>query len=154
MPPRKPGKAAELRSALEAHSFTNIGEEEWGVLLRELAPVAERTLRHLLRRSGLPLQPMVEGVRLESFDHLERTLLALAAEFARARAANDRKRERAIRRVVIVAKEHARMAGRGLSDPGRRAEKAEMAEWLLVWLANPAVFATWAGLRRRARGAG
>lgn len=32
----------------------------------------------------------------------------------------------------------------------KRAEKAEMAQWMLVWLENPEVFPAWAEARKRA----
>ena len=154
MPPRKPGKAAEFRSLLETRQFERIGEAEWDVIAKELAPISDRTLRHLVRRCGIPVDVLVEGVRLDTFADLERTLLALSAEYEQARNHGDRQKERTIRRLAITAKDHARMASRRASDPGRRADKAEMSEWLVVWLENPAVFGPWAALRRRAKEAG
>jgi hypothetical protein len=35
-------------------------------------------------------------------------------------------------------------------DPEKRAQKAEMVEWMLVWLENPGIFGAWAELRKRA----
>ena len=43
---------------------------------------------------------------------------------------------------VIAAKDRARYLSR------MRPLKAEMAEWMLVWLGDPAMFPAWAGLRR------
>lgn len=93
--------------------------------------------------------PLVEGVRQESFDELARTLLALHAEYARAVEAGDRERQTACRRLVIEAKDHARWAARRAQDPRKRAEKEEMAAWMLVWLETPEAFPVWLDLRRK-----
>jgi len=50
-----------------------------------LAPVSERYLRNLLRDAGVSMEPLIEGVRQDSFEHLERTMLGLTEEFALAR---------------------------------------------------------------------
>ena len=46
----------------------------------------------------------------------------------------------AVRRLVITAKEHARLAAR---IPSKRPEKEEMILWLTTWLENPPVFREW-----------
>lgn len=126
-----------------------IGEPEWQALLSLLAPVSESYLRRLLRDwardSGVPLAPLVEGVRQESLDALESSLLKLLAEYEQGDAAA---RSR-VRRVVIAAKDHARFAAR---KEEIRAEKEEMAMWMLTWLENPPVFPEWVRLRRAALG--
>jgi hypothetical protein len=114
-------------------------------LLSLLAPVSESYLRRLLRDSGVPLAPLVEGVRQESFDTLESSLLRLLAEYEPGDAA----RRTRVRSVVIAAKDHARLAGR---IEGKRAEKEEMVLWMLTWLENPPVFPEWVRLRRAAGG--
>ncbi len=110
-----------------------------------LAPVSGGYLRRLLRECGTELHPLVEGVRQDSLDALERTLLALVAVYREAESAGDRERMRLCRRAVIESKDHARLAHR------RGAEgKEEMILWMLVWLENPPVFALWVRLRRQA----
>ncbi len=104
-----------------------------------LAPVSESYLRRLLRESGVPLDPLVEGVRQSSFEDLERTLLALA-ECDRAAA----------RRLIIEAKDHARLAMRRMEGEARAA-KEEMILWMLTWLENPDAFLVWLRLRKHAR---
>jgi hypothetical protein len=84
---------------------------------------------------------MVEGVRQESFDQLEASLLAMLDEYSRGAAA----RRAAVRRLVITAKDHARLAAR---HEEKRAEKEEMVLWLLTWLENPPLFPDWVRLRR------
>ncbi len=140
MAPRK-GKRTELERWLEGHAPAQIGEIEFEELRRALAPVSESYLRKLLRDSGLPLAIMVEGVRQSSFDELEASLLKFLDEYER----GDPARRAAVRRVVITAKDHARLAAR---NPDKRPEKEEMLLWLLTWLENPPLFRDWVGLRR------
>ena len=128
-------------------------ESEFALLGERLAPVSDSYLRGLLRSSGLPLDPVVEGVRQDSFEGLGRTLLALAREYERAREAGDQGRAARCRRAVLTGKEHARLAARrpGI-PPERKAQKEEMASWMLVWLENPAIFPAWLSLREKAAG--
>ena len=49
---------------------------------------------------------------------------------------------------MIEAKDHARWAAR---NPEKRAEKQEMALWMLTWLENPPLFPQWVKLRREAQ---
>ena len=138
----KPGKRADLARWLERERPARIGEREWARLHVELAPVSGSYLRRLLRESGVPLAPLVEGVRQESFEALESSLLTFLQEYERADPAG----RTSIRRVVIEAKEHARWAAR---NPEKRAEKEEMALWMLTWLENPPLFPQWVKLRRQ-----
>jgi hypothetical protein len=147
-PPRKPPKKRELAAWIEHTAPRQIGEPEWQALLSLLAPVSESYLRRLLRESGVPLAPLVEGVRQESFDALESSLLRLLAEYEQGDAAASSR----VRRLVIAAKDHARFAARKedqhpKKEPGG---KEEMALWMLTWLENPPVFPEWVRLRRAA----
>lgn len=115
--------------------------------------MSDSCLRHLLRDCGLPLDPVVEGIRQRSFEELERTLLAIGEEYARAMETGGRERAAACRRAVITGKEHARLAARRpAASEEVRARKEEMASWMLVWLENPAIFPAWLGLRKKAGG--
>jgi hypothetical protein len=89
----------------------------------------------------------VAGVRQNSLEELERSLLEIGEEYARAQAAGDAARERRCRRLVIEAKDHARWTLRR-----GHAEKEEMVLWTLTWLENPGVFPAWVGLRTKACG--
>ena len=109
-------------------------------LAARLAPVSASWLRTLLRKSGTPLAPLVEGVNQESMDELERTLLRLAEEYAAGK--------KQARAVVIEAKNRMRWAASRASDETARSEKAEMLLWAMTWLENPAAFPVWARLRR------
>ena len=86
------------------------------------------------------MEPLVAGVDQSSFQALEASLLALLEVYHEGS-------ERACRRLVIQAKDHARWASRRAKDEAKRREKQEMVEWMLTWLENPAVFPPWARIR-------
>jgi len=140
-------KRSELERWIAERRPERIGELEYAELRAALAPISENYLRHLLRDSGVALDPMVEGVRQGSFDELQESLERLLAIYE----AGDLIRKQAVRQLVIMAKDHARLAthSRG-STPEKRSEKEEMVLWLLTWLENPGVFPEWARLRRAA----
>jgi hypothetical protein len=104
----------------------------------------------LLRESGVPLDPLVEGVRQYGPAELERTLLALEKEYSKARAADERERCQACRDLVIEARRRAVWAARRSADADQRELKEEMARWMLVWLEDPPAFPAWMALRKRA----
>jgi hypothetical protein len=136
------GKSAELTRWLEEHHPAQVGEAEFAALRADLAPVSESYLRKLLRECGVPLAPMVEGVRQGTFAELEASLLRLLAEYE----GSEPPRRMAVRRLVITAKEHARLAAR---NPAKRPDKEEMILWLTTWLENPPVFREWVAIRRK-----
>lgn len=137
---------------LAAKRATAVDEALAAELERELAPVSRSYLRKLLRNTFLPLAPLVEGIRQDSFESLERTLAALETEYRSAGELGDRDRMQQCRATVIEAKNHARLAlRREASEPGRRAEREEMIRWMLVWLENPPLFHQWVVLRRKAQ---
>ena len=138
--PRK-GKSTELARWLEEQRPDRIGEAEFARLREALAPISESYLRKLLRKCGVPLAPMVEGVRQATFEDLEASLLRLLKEYRK----GDAERRMAVRRLVITAKDHARLAGR---SPQKREDKHEMNLWLTTWLENPPVFGEWVRIRR------
>ena len=137
-------RSVEIGEFLRELGATRVGEAEFRALCGRFATVQPEALRKAVRDCGLPLAPVVEGVRQESFAALERTLGALSAEYE---AEADRERRRAMRRLVITAKDHARFAARRLKDEAKRREKEEMLRWMLVWLENPGIFRQWARLR-------
>lgn len=141
MPKRSKGKRAELANWIARARPGEIGEAELANLRRLLAPVSESYLLKLLRDSGVPLAPLVEGVRQGSLEELERSLSTLAREYSSA----DALRRKAIRRLVITAKDHARWAAR---SPEKSAAKNETILWMTTWLENPSLFEDWIKLRR------
>ena len=126
-------KRAKLAEWIDQRNPSFIGQTEFEQLAEMLAPVSESYLRKLLRESGVPLAPMVEGVRQSNLGVLELSLLALLAEYESG-GTEDRK---AVRKLVLAAKDHARWAG-----------KQEHVLWLATWLENPPVFPAWARLRK------
>ncbi len=126
-----------------------IDETEWSEALSRLAPISHSYLRRLLRGTGLPLAPLVEGVRQDTLEDLERTLLGLEGEYRTAVEGGDQQRTRTVRAVVIEAKNHAKWALRRARE--KHADKQEMIRWMLTWLENPEAFPAWVGLRKVAR---
>jgi hypothetical protein len=139
-----PGSVAPANSIEEREGPARIGDREWEQLRAWLAPISENYLRRLLRESGAPLAPLIEGVRQESLDALEASLLKLLEEYE----AGGRERRARARRVVITAKDHARWALRRGEE--NRTEKQEMILWMTTWLENPPLFREWVRLRRAA----
>lgn len=139
-------RTAELAEWLKRERPREIGETQWAALSAALAPVTESYLRKLLRASGVPLAPLVDGVRQESLEALEASLLKLLDEYE----GGDAARRARIRRLVITAKDHARWASR--KSANKRPEKEEMMLWMLTWLENPPLFREWVRLRRAAMG--
>lgn len=118
-----------------------IDEELLEEIRQSLAPVSPSYLRRLIRDCGYPATPLVEGVRQSDLAELERTLVGLQKIYQQP----DAKSKQAARRLVLEAKQHARLAlGRG------KLEKQEAITWMTVWLENPGLFETWAQLRKSA----
>lgn len=118
----------------------------WERLRQIIGPVSDSYLRKLVRASGIAMAPMVEGVCQGSLPELERTLIALQHDYESENAETRRK----CRALVIAAKDHARWALRkGGIDPDRKAIKDEMLLWMLTWLENPVIFASWLAIRKR-----
>lgn len=150
---KRESKKREMIAWIERAAPRQIGEPEWEDLLRLLAPISDSYLRRLLRdwatESRVPLAPLVEGVRQESFEALESSLLRLLGEYEQGDAALRLR----VRKLVIDAKEHARWAlKRAARKEEKSAEKGEMILWMLTWLENPPVFPEWVRLRRIALG--
>lgn len=145
--PSVKGRLAEYLASRAAGPLT---EEEFAHLLELLAPVSPSYLRRLLRQSGVPLEPLVEGVRQENAAELHRSLVALEQEYRRAKESGDRARQQLCRRLVIEAKDHARWALRRMKErSAARLWREEAVEWMRVWLEDPELFPLWSDLRLR-----
>jgi hypothetical protein len=126
-----------------ARGWGRIGEAEWNELRRELPDVSETTIQEC----GLAVDAPWSGVRQHSFEDLEESLRAFSGVYARREDLRRLCRDR-----VIAAKDRARwISRRAASDEELRARKAEMVEWMLVWLGDPAVFPVWADAWHAAR---
>jgi hypothetical protein len=140
----------QLRDYLAAQQPAAITEAVWKDLLLRLAPVSESYMRELLRSTGLPFHQPYAGIRQHTFEELEQSLREILLVYADATASGDRERARYCRRQVIGAKDRARYLMHNPStDPEKRAQKEEMARWMLVWLENPEVFPIWVDARKR-----
>jgi hypothetical protein len=137
---RPPTKKQRVLEFAASHGWTLIGEAEWRELRAALPDVSEATVRE----AGLSIAVPWSGVRQHSLDELEASLDEFAAVYEARPDLRQYCREQ-----VIAAKDHARWASRSQrADAARRALKAEMVEWMLVWLDDPAVFPAWVRLRR------
>jgi hypothetical protein len=132
-------KRKRIQEWLQSRSPAEVTEALQAELQAACPDISERTLRAVLRESGFPLAATVEGVRQDTLDGLERTLLALLAEYEKGDAA----RRRQVREIVIVAKQHAAFA-----------RKEEVILWTRTWLENPPLFRAWVELRKRVLAAG
>ena len=137
---KKRGKRNDLTAWLDRERPARIGEAELEKIQLALAPVSGNYLKKLLRESGVPLAPLIEGVRQANLDELRNSLLGLLEEYS----GGDPERRQAIRRAVITAKDHARWAAR------KKPEKEEMILWMTTWLENPPLFPDWVKLRLKA----
>jgi hypothetical protein len=143
-------KKQRLEEILREQQIEAISEERWCELATLLAPVSESYLRDLLQATGLHIAQPFGGVRQSSFEDLEASLLEMEKEYSKAVANHDRGRATACRRTVIQAKDRARLISRNQKvDSERRRQKAEMVEWMLVWLENPGIFESWVALRKK-----
>lgn len=141
MPSRGETKRALLGRWIAERSPERIGPAEFGEIRRSIGPVSESYLRKLLRETGVPLTPEVEGVVTSSLDDLRRTLMALADVYE-----NDPN----VRRIVIEAKTRLKWAEARATEGSKKALRAEMVLWTMTWLENPGAFEIWVGLRERA----
>ena len=130
-----------LRELIAARGWERIGEPEWRAILAEIPEVTPADLES----AEVAMEAPWCGVRQHTFDELEASLKAFSAVYE---AREDLRRF--CRETVIRAKDRAKWASRSqrVAEEKRRV-KAEMTEWMLVWLGDPAVFPAWVELRRR-----
>jgi hypothetical protein len=143
--PSRSSVKQRLRYWIAAERPPAITGEVWRDLLQRFAPVSESYLRDLLRDTGIPIEQPWAGVRQHTFEELEQSLRDMLRVYEEASAAGDRDRARYCRRQVIAAKDRAKFAVK------KKPVKAEMVDWMLVWLENPAVFPAWVEARKKIR---
>jgi len=132
-------KAKRVLEYAAARGWTVIGEAEWKELHTSLPDIADSTIRS----AGLPIAQPWLGVIQHSLDELESSLTELARVY-------EMRSDLRVwcRKQVIAAKDRARWLSR------KHQSKAEMVEWMLVWLGDPALFPAWAdGVKRAKRNA-
>ena len=140
MPNTKVAKKAQLERWLAAFEGPITPEELVRIHL-QFAPISENYLRKLLRESGHKMHPLVEGVRQDTYENLERTLNCLEEIYS----AGDALEKSYCRQLVKQAKQRAELAARRY-----RGSRSEKIEWMRLWLENPAAFPRWAQFRRHA----
>ncbi len=133
-------KKARLRALLDERRPALIDIGVFEELRAALAPVSESYLEDLVRDSGIPLCPIVEGVSLHSPEDMRRTLLTLSECYE----SGDRRR---VRDRVIAAKSRLRALIARTSFPELRHEREAMHLELMTWLENPPLFPMWLRLR-------
>ncbi len=75
---------------------------------------------------------------------------ALIAKLETLRQRSDEQAEKEVRRVAVSGRQLAELLAKDSTlDQLQRAEHAEIAEWLKVWVQTPNLFADWLDLRRR-----
>src|SRR6185503_17096733 len=149
MPHDKPVKQ-QLKEYLATEKPAVISEAVWRDCLQRFAPVSESYLRDLLRTTGLPFEQPYAGVRQHTLEELEESLREMLTVYSDAVAGGNRERARYCRRQVIAAKDRAKfMAHSPRASAEKQSLKAEMAQWMLVWLENPEVFPAWVEARKR-----
>ena len=143
-PAKRISKKQRVRDFVESCGWGAIGEPEWHELQSALPDISEATLREC----GLPIAAPWSGVNAHSLDLLESGLRELS------RVYEERPDLRHYcRHQVIAAKDRARWVSKSsLVDEARRVMKAEMVDWMLVWLDDPALFPGWVALRRQQMG--
>jgi hypothetical protein len=127
-----------------------ITEAVWLEARTHLAPVSDSYLRDLLQTTQIPFDQPWAGIRQHTFEEMESSLREMLEVYLAAQTTGDREHARYARRQVIAAKDRAKFASRNpRTSPEKRAIKEEMAQWMLVWLENPAVFPAWVEARKR-----
>lgn len=123
-----------------ANRWSIVGEPEWLAIVAAIPGVQPDDLR----AAGIVAEPPWCGVAQHTFGELQASLIALTDVY-QARPAL----QRFCRVEVIRAKDRARVISRSPAvDAAKRQVKAEMVEWMLVWLGDPALFPAWAEVRQ------
>jgi hypothetical protein len=92
-----------------------------------------------------PAPQPLPRVEWKTFDQLETSLREMQRLYGKSPA-----QQRELRNAVIRAKDRARFASLNPKVTAeKRAAKAEMVRWMLVWLDDPAIFGDWVSLRRK-----
>lgn len=118
-----------------------IGDAEWAVVRAAVPKIAPEDLQGL----GIPVDAPWSGVRQHTLEELEASLSDLTSIYAEREDLR-----RFCRDTVIRAKDRAKWASKsGRVAEEKRRLKAEMVEWMLVWLSDPALFPAWVQIRRR-----
>jgi hypothetical protein len=139
--PRKITKKQRVLDFAAARGWARIGEPEWDELRRALPDVSLSAIQ----QSGLPVDAPWCGVDQHTFEDLEKSLREFSAIYESRRDLRHFTRQQ-----VIASKDRAKfIAARNTIDAETRARKAAMAEWMLIWLGDPALFPDWLNALKR-----
>lgn len=139
--PRKITKKQRLLDFAAARGWIRIGESEWNELRHTLPDVSAS----VIQQSGLPVDAPWCGVHQHTFEELEKSLCEFSAIYESRPDLRQFSRQQ-----VIAAKDRAKfLAARDTIDAETRARKAAMAEWMLIWLGDPALFPDWLSALKR-----
>ena len=143
---RKPGKQARVRDYVQAQAWERISGAEWEQLRSALPDISSTTMRTALAQMPLCFDQPFAGLDTKTLPGLETTLLEMASVYR-----TEPSLGLLCRNEVIAAKDRARFASQNANAaPEKRALKEEMLQWMLVWLGDPGLFASWVALRKRA----
>lgn len=132
-------RKTKLRDLIEQRGWRRIGEAEW----KEIRLAIPEIVPEDLQVPEIQTDPPWSGVRQHTLEELELSLGGLSDVYA-----SREDLQRFCRTLVIRAKDRARWASRNSRlDETRRSLKAEMVEWMLVWLGDPALFPAWVKIR-------
>jgi hypothetical protein len=139
--PRKITKKQRVLDFAAARGWTRIGESEWTELRRALPDVSAS----VIQQSGLHIDAPWCGVHQHTIGDLEASLREFSAIYESRPELRQFSRQQ-----VIAAKDRAKfLAARSTIDAETRTRKAAMAEWMLIWLGDPALFPGWLSALRR-----
>jgi hypothetical protein len=139
--PQKITKKQRVLDFASARGWTRIGESEWRKLREALPDVSV----NVIQQSGLSVDAPWCGVHQHTFEELEQSL----REFSEIYESRPDLRYFS-RQQVIAAKDRAKfLALRITPDAETRERKAAMAEWMLIWLGDPALFPAWLNALQR-----
>lgn len=124
-----------------SRGWSQIGESEWTELRNALPDVSAS----VIQQAGLPVDAPWCGVHQHTFEELEKSLREFSAIYESRPDLREFTRQQ-----VIAAKDRAKfLAARNTIDAETRVRKAAMAEWMLIWLGDPALFPDWLNALKR-----
>jgi hypothetical protein len=100
-----------------------------------------------LKREAARFEGLLLMTPVSDLEEAEKLILKLEELRARFTGAHDRDALQELRRLAGEARQSA--AASAKNDPASRYVQLEIAEWITLWMQNPAVFKDWLDLRRR-----
>ena len=137
--PRKRTKKERIFDCATERGWTHVRQPEWDELRRAFPDISVSTIR----QSGVQIDAPWCGIRQHTLEELEDSLRKFSEVYA-----VEPGLQQFCRTQVIAAKDRAKWFAADTNlDETTRQRKAEMAEWMLVWLGDPAIFPGWVEIR-------